>query len=103
MDTFASNFGFLSCYGKPYPTTQKTGTTNIWVGKQKNRKTKEITEIQQIILALHIVKKERRKPNRQVNIVKLSRKGFRECQEEMEHERVPTAPKKEEEERKFAR
>lgn len=69
MDTFASNFDFLSCYGKPYPTTQKTGTTNIWVGKQ-NRKTKEITEIQQIILALHIVKKERRKLNRQVNIVK---------------------------------
>lgn len=70
MDTFASNYGFLSCYGKPYPTTQKTGTTNTWVGKQRNRKTKEITEIQQIILALHIVEKERRKLNRQVNIVK---------------------------------
>lgn len=94
---------FFLVMGSHTQQLRRLGPQISGLENKKNRKTKEITEIQQIILALHIVKKERRKPNRQVNIVKLSRKGVRECQEEMEHERVPTAPKKEEEERKFAR
>lgn len=66
-------------------------------------KTKEVTRIQQTILALHMVEKEGGELKGQVYIIKLILKGIEECYREMECQREPTAAGREEAERKLGR